>query len=150
MILPGLAMPVMMLSRRARLECVNRPFRRFCAHHATRMRQHTEVVVPVEGWDAYVLGASRWLAWHAVALRTAYVRFEVRRRLPKSVQHAPMRFCTVHNALCHAATALTPQRNPLSMLRHCARLRCCHLLPSALTAQSFAMHQPSGQAKSLC
>ncbi len=77
MILQGLAKPMIMLSRRARLACVNRACRRFCAHHATRMRRHTEVVVPVEGWDAYVFGASRWLAWHAIALRTARVRFEV-------------------------------------------------------------------------
>lgn len=41
------------------------------------MRQHTAMVVPVEAWDPYVVGVSRWLAWHAVALRTVHVRFEV-------------------------------------------------------------------------
>ncbi len=39
------------------------------------------MVVPVEAWDPYVVGVSRWLAWHAVALRTVHVRFEVRRRM---------------------------------------------------------------------
>jgi len=61
--------------------------------------------VPTEGWDAYALGVSRWLAWHAVALRTAHIRFEVRRRLPNSVNQVPMRFCSVQDALCSAAIA---------------------------------------------
>ena len=35
--------------------------------------------MPVEAWDPYVVGVSRWLAWNAIALRTVHVRFEVRR-----------------------------------------------------------------------
>ncbi len=65
------------LVRRARLACVNRAFRWFCARHAARLRQHTEVSVPFRGWERYVRGASRWLAWHAMTLRTVRVRFEV-------------------------------------------------------------------------
>ncbi len=83
MILLGLqqAMLPVALLRRARLACVDRAFRRFCAQHATHMRQHTEVIEPVQSWDLYVVGVSRWLAWHAIALETVHVRFEVRRSL---------------------------------------------------------------------
>ena len=35
--------------------------------------------MPAEAWDPYVDGVSRWLAWHAVALRTVHVHFAVRR-----------------------------------------------------------------------
>jgi len=67
------------LVRRARLACVSRAFRRFCAQHSTtRLRQHTVVAVPLRGWEPYVRGVSRWLAWHARTLRTVHVDFEVR------------------------------------------------------------------------
>ncbi len=68
--------------RRCRLACVSRAFQAFCEQHATkRKRQHTEVVVPMKNWEAYVDGISRWLGWHSTALRAVRVQFEVRRWL---------------------------------------------------------------------
>ncbi len=63
--------------RRARLASVSRAFRRFCDVRANRMRQHAELVVPFVGWEPYVRGISRWLAWHANTLRTVHLRIEV-------------------------------------------------------------------------
>jgi len=70
--------------RRARLACVNRALRRFYAAHATRTRQSTKLVVPFERWEAYVRGAGRWLAWHAVTLQAVRLSFEVRVCCPAS------------------------------------------------------------------
>jgi len=67
--------------RRARLACVSRAFRQFCEGHATRKRQRTELIVPFEGWAPYVNGISRWLAWHANALRAVHVQILVRHSL---------------------------------------------------------------------
>ena len=66
---------------RARLACVSRAFRRCCTQHASCMRQHTELKVPLKGWEAYVEGVSRCLASHATALRTVQIRIKVRRSL---------------------------------------------------------------------
>lgn len=63
---------------RARLACADRAFRRFCDGQANRMRQHTDVLVPFRRWEAYVDGVGRWLAWHAIRLRSVNIRFEVR------------------------------------------------------------------------
>jgi len=68
--------------RRARLATVSRAFRRFCDAHANCMRQHTQLVVPCSGWQVYVEGISRWLAWHANTLQAVQLRIVVRRGLP--------------------------------------------------------------------
>ena len=68
--------------RRARLACVDRAFRQFCAEHATTsLRRHTELAVPFHAWQGYVGGAERCLAQHAAALETVHVHFKVLRRL---------------------------------------------------------------------
>ena len=59
------------------------------------MRQHTSVVVPFRRCEAYVEGVSRWLAWHAAALRTVHIRIEVRSSM---LGRRSMQLC----ALCRA------------------------------------------------
>ena len=59
--------------RRARLACVDRALRRFCARHAAREREQTTVVVPFEAWTAYMSGVSRWLGLKRRSLRTVHV-----------------------------------------------------------------------------
>jgi len=72
-----------LLLRRARLACVDRAFREFCARHATCMRQHTELVVPFGSLQEYMDGVGPWLDGHAGTLQSVRVHFPVRRILLK-------------------------------------------------------------------
>jgi len=102
---------------RARLASVNRAFKQFCDGHAARLRQHTELLVPFESWDAYSRGAVRWVAWHAVALRAVHLRFEVRRDAARvhvlgTLQHSAAYFWCALTTQRLLQCVVTPLRCP--------------------------------------
>ncbi len=90
--------------RRARLACVDRALRQFCARHAARLRSSTGLQPPFENPDAYINGASRWLAWHAPVMHDVYLDFSVRtsspgvrtRCVPCAVPVNPLRSVIAH------------------------------------------------------